>query len=260
MDFGLIFFLIIVTAVSILWGRINRIGYSSFITSIVHFLMKYSKTNAELVRIYLMWFLYMFSGLVASVALLLAYQENLLRYLTLDPKYFMLVPLAFIAQNSLTGLIMHLLIVEKQPMSVFLEITNIPWVRYTLMMPGIMRMMSPLGAAIVEEVFFRGVVFLILVDKFPQTGIYFPILVCTVLFVVQQVLQTDTIGQGTILLVGSTSISVVGCIATLATGSFLPTLLCHAAYAVFYFQLGTSMPKSSPKVQRPSPTSAQPNF
>jgi len=258
--FDLILFLIIVTVASIFWGRINRIGYSKFITSIVHFIMKYSKMNAELIRSYLVWSIYMFVGLVAAVALLLTYQVNLMRFLTLDPRYFTLIPLAFIAQNSLTGLMMHLLIVANPTMDVFSELTRIPWVRYTLMMPRIMGVISPLGAAIFEEVFFRGAVFLVLINNFPQTGAYLPILVCTVLFVVQQVLQTDTLGQGLILLIGSTSISIVGCIATLYTGSFLPTLLCHAAYAFFYLQLGTSMPKSNPKIQRSKPSSAYPDF
>jgi hypothetical protein len=74
---ALILFLIIVTATSIFWGRINRIGCSKSITSIVHFIMKYSKMNAELIRSYMVWFIYMFVGLGAAVALLTAYQVNL---------------------------------------------------------------------------------------------------------------------------------------------------------------------------------------
>ena len=257
--FDLILFLIIATVVSIFWGRINRIGYSKFISSIVHFSMKYSKINAELIRSYLVWSIYMLVGLVAAVALLLSYQVNLLRLCALDPKYFTMIPLAFIGQTSLTGLMMHLLLTAKPTMDVFLELTKITWVRYTLMMPGIMRVLSPIGAAIVEEVFFRGAVFLVLINAFPQTGAYFSILACTVLFVVQQVLQTDTLGQGLILLIGSTSISIVGCIATLYTQSFLPTLLCHAVYAWFYFRLGTSMPKNL-KPQGSKPRAAYLDF
>jgi hypothetical protein len=269
--FDLILFLIIVTVVSIFWGRINRIGYSKFITSIVHFIMKYSKMNAELIRSYLVWSIYIAVGLVAAVALLLTYQANLLRLLTLDPRYLTLIPLAFIAQNSLTGLMMQLLIVANPMINVFRELTTIPWVRYTLMMPGVMRVIAPLGAAIAEEVFFRGAVFLVLINNFPQTGTYLSILLCTVLFVVQQVLQVDTLGQGLILLIGSTSISAVGCIVTLYTGSFLPTLLCHTAYAFFYLQLGTSthwsslasipaMPISNPQILRSKPSSDSPDF
>src|ERR1700751_594014 len=190
--FDLILFLIIVTVASIFWGRINRIGYSNFITSNVHFIMKYSKMNAELIRSYLVWSIYIFVGLVASLALLLTYRVNLLRFLTLNPRYFIVIPLAFIAQNSLTGLMMQLLILAKGT-NVFLEVTRIPWVSYTPMMPGIMRVSSPLGAAIFEEVFFRGSVFLVLINNFPQTGAYLPIFVCTALFVLQQVLQTDTL-------------------------------------------------------------------
>jgi Type II CAAX prenyl endopeptidase Rce1-like len=258
--FGLILFLVIVTVLSIVWGRINRIGYSNLITSVVRFIMPYSKMNAEMIRAYLVWFIYMFTGLVATVALLFTYQVNLLRYLALDPKYFALIPLAFIAQNSLTGLMANLLIVARPTMNLFSELTSIPWVRYSLMMPNVVRVISPLGAAVFEEGFFRGAVFLILIDKFPETGALPAILACTALFVLQQALQTDTLGQALILLIGSTSISVVGCITILYTGSFLPTLLCHAAYAVFYLQLGTSMPKSGPKAQRSKPSSGYPDF
>ena len=257
--FDFILFLIIVTAASILWGRINRIGYNNLITSVVYFIMKYSRTNTELIRSYLVWSIYMLLGLIASVALLLTYQVNLLRFLPLDTRYFMVVPLAFIAQNSLTGLLMQLLVLVKGT-NVYLEVTRIPWVSYTLMMPDIMRVGSPLGAAIVEEVFFRGAVFLVLINKFPQTGVYLPILVCTALFVLQQVLQTDSFVQALILLIGSTSISTVGCITILYTGSFLPTLLCHAAYAFFYLRLAPSMPKGTPKSQRSKPSSAYPDF
>ena len=216
--------------------------------------------NAELIRSYLVWSIYIFVGLVEAVALLLAYQVNLLRFLTLNARYVTLIPLAFIAQNSVTGLMMQLLILAIPTLNVILELTSIPWVSYTLIMPGVMRVTSPLAAAICEEVFFRGAVFLILINKFPQTGAYLPILVCTVLFVVQQVLQTDTLGQGLILLIGSTSVSIIGCITILSTGSFLPTLLCHAAYAFLYFRLGTSSPKSNPKIQRSKPSSAYPDF
>jgi membrane protease YdiL (CAAX protease family) len=252
----LVVFLVVATAASIVWGRINRIGYSGFITSLVHFCMKYSKMQADLLRCYLVWSIYLLVGVVASVALLAAYQVNLLRFLALDPRYFTLVPLVFIAQNSLTGFMMSVVTVAKPATDVFAELTSITWVRYTLMMPSAARVISPLSTAICEEVFFRGTVFLILTQSFPQTGAYFAIFVCTALFVVQQVLQTDTLGQALIFVVGSTSISVVGCIATLYTGSFLPTLLCHAAYAGFYLQLGTALPASNPKSQRSKPRSA----
>jgi membrane protease YdiL (CAAX protease family) len=256
----LIQFLIIVTATSIFWGRINRIGYSSVISSMVDLIMKYSKTNAELIRSYLVWSVYMSVGLVTAVALLTAYQVNLSRFLPLDPRYLSLIPLAFIAQSSLTGLMMQIVIIANRAMDVFSELANVPWVSYTLMMPGVMRMISPLCAAIVEEVFFRGAVFLILTNNFPQTGNYWAIFVCTALFVLQQVLQTDTLGQGLIFFVGSTSISFIGCIVTLYTGSVLPTLLCHATYAVFYFQLGTSVPKRYGRSRRSKPTSSYPHF
>lgn len=258
LDFVL--FLIIATVVSVAWGRINRIGYSKAITSAVRFIMKYSKMQAELIRSYLVWSIYMVAGLVAAVTLLIAYQVNLLRFFALDPRYFLFVPVTFIAENSVSGLMMQLLLLARRTMDVFRELTSVPWVRYTLMMPHVMRVISPLFAAMIEEVFFRGCVFLILIKHFPQAGPYWPVFICTALFALQQILQTDTFGQGMILLVGSLSISVVGCFSILYTGSFLPTLLCHAAYAFVYLQLGTSMPKSQSRDQRPKSSSARPSF
>jgi hypothetical protein len=88
---------------------------------------------------------------------------------------------------------MQLALAAKPTIDVFSELTNIPWVRYTLMMPGAMRMISPLCAAMIEEVFFRGAIFLILIIDFPEIGAYLPIFVCTALSVLQQVLQTGTL-------------------------------------------------------------------
>ena len=256
----LVLFLAIATGVSVFWGRINRIGYSRLITSLVRFVMHSSKMNAELIRCYLVWGIYVLVGLAAAVLLLLAYQVNLVSYLNLNPAYLPIIPLTFVAQNSLTGLLIGMLIVGWPSLNLFSELARIPWISYTLIMPPSMRVLSPLGAAIVEEVFFRGSVFLVLLTRFPETGASFAILVCTLLFVVEQVLQTDTLGQALILLVGSASISIVGCIAMLYTGSFLPALICHPAYAFFYLQLGATLPRNSPKGQRSTPTSPYPDF
>ena len=176
-------------------GKTNRIGYSRVVTSAARFSMKYSQVNEDVIRSYLVWCIYMSAGLVGAVALLTAYRVDLLQFLALAPKYLWVIPLAFIAQNSLTGLMMQLWLVARPRSDVFSDLTSILWVRYTLMMPRVMRMMAPLCAAVIEEVFFRGAVFLILIIRFPWIGVYWPIFVCTGLFVLQQVLQTDTIGQ-----------------------------------------------------------------
>jgi hypothetical protein len=258
---ALALFLIIVTVASILWGRTNRIGYSTVITSGARFIMKYSQMNEDLIRGYLVWSLYLSAGALGAVALLAAYEVDLGRYLALDGKYLSVIPLAFLAQNSLTGLMMQLWLVARPRSDVFSDLTSILWVRYTLMMPRVMRVTAPLTAAVIEEFLFRCAVFLILIEQFPETGAYWPIFVCTALFVLQQVLQTDTAGQRVIFVVGSTSISVVGCFATLHTGSVWPTLVCHAAYAAVYLQLGTSMPKwRQPTRQRTQPSAAYPSF
>jgi membrane protease YdiL (CAAX protease family) len=253
-------FLSIVTAGSVLWGRINRIGYSPVITVPARFIMKYSRANEELIRSYLVWCVYMSAGLIGAVALLVAYGVDLLRFLPLAPEFVWAVPVAFVAQNSLTGLMMQIWLVARPSSDIFGDLVGILWVKYTLMMPRVLRVMAPLGAAVAEEVFFRGAVFLILIIRFPGIGAYWAIFVCTALFVLQQVLQTDTVGQRVIFLVGSTSISVVGCLVTLYTGSFLPTLVCHTAYAAVYLQLGATLPKWQSRKPRARPGRAYSSF
>jgi len=257
---ALALFLTVVTVTSVLWGRANRIGYTKGITTPARFIMKYSRVTEEAIRSYLVWCVYMAVGLVGAVVLLAAYDVDLVRFMPLAPGYAWAIPVAFIAQNSLTGLMMQVWLVARPRSDIFSDLVGILWVRYTLMMPRAMRMTAPLCAALVEEVFFRGAVFLILLVRFPGIGAYWPIVICTALFVLQQVLQTDTLGQRVIFLVGSTSISVVGCLVTLYTGSLLPTLVCHAAYAAVYLQLGTTLPKWQPRSPRVRPSASYRGF
>lgn len=252
-------FLASVVVASIVWGRIGRAGYSRVITSVLRFTMRYSRMTEEVIHSYLMLGVYLAVGLIASLALLAAYHVNLLGFFALESEHIPIIPLTFIAQTSLTGLMMGLALVVR-PFDVFSQLTSIAWVKYTLILPRAMRVGAPLLTAAVEEVFFRGTVFLILIRRFPETGAYWPIVVCTVLFALQQVLQTDTFGQGVIFVIGSTSISVVGCLAMLYTGSFLPTFICHVAYAGLYLQLGTSGRQSGRRAERPKPRSAYSSF
>lgn len=257
---ALTLFLVVAAGASIVWGRVNRLGFSRGTTWVVRSIMKYSRTNEELIRSYLIWCLYMAVGAIAAVALMLAYHVDLLRFLGLAPNFAWIIPLTFIAQNSLTGLLMQLWVVARPSSDVFADLTSVLWVRYTLTLPRLMRMVAPLCAAVIEEVFFRGAVFLILIERFPRTGAYWPIVVCTVLFALQQVLQTDTLGQSVIFLAGCTSISVVGCLAFLYTGSFVPTLVCHTAYAAVYLQLGTAVPNRQATRERANPRAAYTGF
>jgi membrane protease YdiL (CAAX protease family) len=253
-------FLILSAVAAIGWGRVTRVGYAPIIALPVRFIMKYSRMSADRVHSYLVWAIYMCTGMVIALALLVAYRVDLLSYFGLSAKYIAVVPLGFIAGNSLTGFLMQILLVIRPNLDVFRELTNVPWIRYTLMLQSVMRTLTPLLAAGVEEMVFRGAVFLILLKRFPHDGHLLPIVVCTVLFVVQQMLQTDTSGQRLILAVGSTSISVVGCLMILYTGSFLPALLCHAAYAFVYLKLGAAMPRRGGSDRRVTSASAYPSM
>jgi hypothetical protein len=50
--------------------------------------------------------------------------------------------------------------------------------------------------------------------------------------------------------VGAVAISVVGCLLLLLTDSFLPALVCHELYVIFYFGHGRSRANVMPEVGR----------
>lgn len=239
-------FLALTLGWTLFWGRINRSGHSSWATWCVRRALKHSRISAEAIRSYLIWGTYMVAGIAGAAVLSVVYGVNLVGILPLRVGYLPLVALAFVAQNAVTGLLMQLWLVARPRSNVFADLTNVLWVRYTLRMPGVTRVLAPLCAAVSEEVFFRGAVFLILTRRFAYLGSLSAVALCTAMFVLHQILQTDTLGQAVIFGIGSTSISVIGCLAMLYTGSFLPTLICHAGYSVVYFRLGTVTPWRGP--------------
>lgn len=65
-------------------------------------------------------------------------------------------------------------------------------------------------------------------------GLILPIAISTGLFILQQVLNTNTVIQGVAISSGALVISIVGCLLIEYTGSFLPALICHLLFVIFY--------------------------
>ena len=231
-------FLLAVMVYSTFWGRVTRFSVASKrMTALASFIMRYSRSGLDPIRAYLAWSIYLLTGLAGSGVLLAAFRLDLLGYSALEPRYAVFIPVGIIAQVSLSSLILMLIASLNTKADWFSVVLNIPWVRISALLPRYLSLLYPLSGAFVEELFFRGTVFLILLIYFPQAGIVVPVLVSSVLFVIQQVLNTDSLTQGLLISIGSVTISVVGCLLILLTGSLLPALLCHELYAVFYVRL-----------------------
>lgn len=227
------------------WGRINRLGYTWGATSVVRTVMKVSTLSEQLIRSYVVLAGYLVVGIVGSALFLVVFQVDIAQFAGMPLEEWWIVPLAFIAENSFTGLVMQLVLLVRPQWNVTSDLNGVLWVRHTRALPRAMRPIAPLCTALTEEMYFRGTLFVILMARFGSVGTYWAVTICTLLFVLQQVLQTDTLGQAFIFVVGSTSVSVIGCLTIVYTGSIIPTLLCHAGYASLYFELGMTARSAS---------------
>jgi membrane protease YdiL (CAAX protease family) len=233
---------------SLFWGRVTRLSAaSSRTTALVHLLMRFSRRNTELIRAYLIWAAYLVTGLIGSVIYLVIFRVNILLFFRFELGFFAYVVLGIIAQTALASLILLIVGAVNPRLNWYAMVMSTPWVRVFPLLPRGVRVAYPLSGAFVEELFFRGAIFLILVQRFPWVNVWAAILISTLLFVVQQSLNTSSHWQSFMMSVGAVAISVVGCLLFLLTDSFLLPLLCHGLYVIFYFGQGKSSENVMPK-------------
>ena len=84
-----------------------------------------------------------------------------------------------------------------------------------------------------EETFFRGVLLLNLVTRF-HVAPWGAILISGAAFLIQQLVQVKTLHQAAVITAGCVAISWIGGLSVIASGSFVPAALCHAAFVIFY--------------------------
>jgi len=245
----LLLFLCAATLYTIAWGRLTRIAAKSHtIINLTNFVMRYSRSRFDPIRAYLIWGLYVFTGLVGAVVILLIFRINLLRYITMGLNEVAFIPLALIAQLSISSLILMLIALVQPGTNWFAVLQSIEWVQISQLLPKIVSILYPLTGAFAEEIFFRGVIFLTLVEVFPQVGIIVAVVITTVLFTLQQVLNVKSWSQVLLISIGSITISTVNCLVMLKTQSFLPALICHELYALLFLALRQGSPGAN---QRP---------
>lgn len=245
---ALIAFLSSALLFSLFWGRVTRLSAaSSRTTALVRLLMRFSQRNTELIRAYLIWAAYLLTGLMGSAVYLAVFRVNILSFFRFELGFSAYVVLGIIAQTALASLILLIVGAINPRLNWYAIVMSTPWVRVFPLLPRAVRVAYPLSGAFVEEPFFRGAIFLILVLQFPWVDVWAAIVISTLLFVVQQSLNTSSWRQSFMMSVGAVAISVVGCLLFLLTDSFLSPLVCHELYIIFYFGQGKSSANVMPK-------------
>jgi membrane protease YdiL (CAAX protease family) len=147
-----------------------------------------------------------------------------------------LVVIGAVGEISLAALLVEIgcrIPTQAGPDRLAKEILEIPWVKGVEQLPGLT---APIFAAIggsAEELFFRGIVLTAVIHRY-HVDAAFAITITSVLFCVQQALQVRTRLQALLMVCSCLSISLVGGLLVVATGTVVPAILCHASFVLFF--------------------------
>ncbi|MBS2963476.1 CPBP family intramembrane metalloprotease [Actinocrinis puniceicyclus] len=145
--------------------------------------------------------------------------------------------LALFGTSSLNILCISMLYRARPIVDVPGEIARIRWIASILSLPGSARWAVPAAAAVVEELVFRGAVFVGLGAR--GGGFALACAVSTAIFTIGQIVLVSTPVQAFVMGTSGLTLGLVGCLLVAATGSILPAVVLHASFAGFYTTVST---------------------
>lgn len=230
-------FLVVATLVAIAWGR--ALWYfderSEALRRAVFFVLRFTARRAEEVRSLLLSLIYYTLGVLSFLLLMVVYRLPIAPTFACSPAILGLALVGLVGEMSLVTLLIDLAcrVSGQGRPEQFAEIQEIPWMKSVGKLPVASRLMvTALGGA-VEETLFRGAILRVLLDALHLTPAL-AILLSGGLFCLEQLVLVRTRFQALIILCACISISLVGGMLVVATGSVLPGLLSHASFAVFF--------------------------
>jgi hypothetical protein len=221
--------------VSLAWGRV--LGYlherSDAFRRAALVAMGFSARSPTEVRALMLAAVYYGVGLIAAVCMALMFDLPVFSLAGSSGWHAWAALLGAVGEISLASLFVDLLcrLTRTRPER-FAEIQEIPWMVGLQQLP---RGTAPAAAAlggIIEELFYRGVLLMILIELGLAPSV--AVVAAGALFLLQQLLQVQTAFQAMVLGSACVAISLVGGLLVVATGSVIPALLSHASFVVFF--------------------------
>lgn len=235
----LVFALLYVVISVLLYGKIlDIIVYSPVLEFVGRFFMRFIRMQKFIIQACFCWFAYLFTGFALSAAGLLIFRPSVSvgDFFSFHFSSMPIVVIAFFGQMTLAAMILLLIKGFCQRLEWNEIIGNVGWIKISKRFPRAARIVYPMSSAFFEEILFRGVMFSILLEIFKNQGIWIPIIIVTIAFCAEQILNTQTFIQGTGLAIGSAAISVIGCMLVITTGSYFSAILTHMMFALFYVE------------------------
>jgi hypothetical protein len=227
------------TGFALLWGRLlwyltERAG---FVHALVLHLMVLVKSDAGEVRGLLLTAAYLTSGVAGALFFAFVSGLPLADWLAFRPEHLGFAAVGVVGEVSLCNLLVSLYVIGLGAAWVqFAEVAEIPWIDGLRSMSRAAALLLAASAAAVEELFFRGVILLVLTEVMgvPAIG---AIVAAGVMFWLQQIVQVRTRFQAVVISAGCLSISLVGGMLVVATGTVVPAVICHATFVLFFLRL-----------------------
>jgi len=231
-------FLALFCAFSVGWGRL--LWYlderSNIVRSLTFAIMTRSTRTAPEIKSALLTCAYLACGAIGIVGFSIGFGLDPRAILRTPAQAGLLITLGIFAELSLSSLFMSLLFaVTGLRVNPAEAIGEIPWIAGINQLPPMIRPLAPAFSGFVEETFFRGAALLILTTRFDVHPVL-AILLVTLVFTVEQLLQTRTAVQAAMIGAGCLSISFVGGLLVVITQSGLAASLVHASFVAFYFR------------------------
>ena len=192
---------------------------------------QYEELKASLIGIW-----YYITPLLFIIASCFVYDFPIWNYFRISFDDLFLIPITMCAEISIITLLSGSLTLLSETVDWSQDIGNISWIQSIHKRNRRIAPFVPILGAFVEELFFRGTIFLILyINYYEILGFWGATAVSAILFAVEQALFTDKKSQCLSMLLGSIGISLVACTSVAYTESILPCLLAHECFLVFYF-------------------------
>lgn len=127
--FQYLLFLLFAVAFTIYWGKaMTFCKNSKLINSFVRFLMRYSRSQFDPIKFYTMIILYSLISLLGTVVLGVSFGFNIFEYFSLEGKYIIYIFIGFVAEVSLSSLILLIIAAIKTNINWYAVIQEITWV------------------------------------------------------------------------------------------------------------------------------------
>lgn len=229
---------------SLVWGLSLRYldERSQVLRRWVFFVMGFTRRRSGEVRALLLSIIYYGIGLLAALLFAISFGLAVSAVISFSATHLALTILGIVAEISLSNLFVDLgcrIMGQGRPEQ-FAEVREIPWIKGLREFPsGVAPLVAAFGG-VVEEIFFRGVLLLILMDKLMVAPLL-AVMITGTLFCLQQLLQVRTRFQAMVIGSGCVAISLVGGLLVVFTGSVVPAVLCHASFVIFFMTQGSGV-------------------